>query len=54
MLEDNFLVLLNCFTKRVTKHKLSVFVVTRFDKKPETTHQNQNLTRKNTTTNDEQ
>ena len=32
MLKDN----LNCTTKRVGKHKLSVFVVSRFDKKPET------------------
>ena len=29
MLKDN----LNCSTKRVGKHKISVFVVTRFDKK---------------------
>ena len=32
MLKDN----LNCTTKRVGKHKLSVFVVTRFDKQTET------------------
>jgi hypothetical protein len=32
MLKDN----LNCFTKRVGKTKLSVFVVARFDKKPQT------------------
>ena len=32
MLKDN----LNCTTKRVGKHKISVFVVTRFDKKTET------------------
>ena len=32
MLKDN----LNCTTKRVGKHKLSVFVVARFDKKEET------------------
>ena len=32
MLKEN----LNCTTKRVGKHKLSVFVVTRFDKKEET------------------
>jgi hypothetical protein len=32
MLKDH----LHCFTKRVGKTKLSVFVVTRFDKKPQT------------------
>ena len=32
MLKDN----LNCTTKRVGRHKLSVFVVARFDKKTET------------------
>ena len=32
MLKDN----LNCFTKRVGKTKLSVFVIARFDKKPQT------------------
>jgi hypothetical protein len=32
MLKDYF----NCTTKRVGKHKLSVFVITRFDKRPET------------------
>jgi hypothetical protein len=32
MLKDYF----NCTTKRVGKTKLSVFVVARFDKKPET------------------
>ena len=36
MLKDN----LNCTTKRVGKHKISVFVVARFDKKPETYTQN--------------
>ena len=32
MLKDN----LNCTTKRVGKHKISVFVVARFDKREET------------------
>ena len=41
MLKDH----LHCFTKRVGKTKLSVFVVTRFDKKPQT-YKEKHLTRR--------